>query len=92
MEEFIVYALESQVDKRLYIGFTKNLEIRIKEHNTGRTRSTKGYRPWKLVYSEILNSRKEARKLEKYYKSGSGKEKLRELIRLHSSRDRTRVS
>jgi len=87
MKEFTVYAIESEVDKRLYIGFTKHLETRLKEHNAGRTKSTKGYRPWKLVFSKTFNNRKEARKFEKYYKSGSGKEKLKELIRLHSSRD-----
>ena len=92
MEEFTVYAIESQVDKRLYVGFTKNLKNRIKEHNTGKTRSTKGYRPWKLVFWQNFNNKKKARKQEKYFKSGSGKEKLKELIRLHSSRDRTRVS
>jgi putative endonuclease len=87
MEEFTVYAIESEVDKRLYIGFTKNLEIRLQEHNSGRTKSTKGYRPWKVVFTKTVNNRKEARKIEKYYKSGSGKEKLKELIGLHSSRD-----
>ena len=58
MEEFTVYAIESQVDKRLYVGFTKNLKNRIKEHNTGKTRSTKGYRPWKLVFWQNFNNKK----------------------------------
>ena len=92
MEDFIVYALESEVDGRLYVGMTKNLENRIKEHNSGRTKSTKGYRTWNLVFWQSFNTRQEARKQEKYFKTGSGKEKLKELIRLHSSRDRTRVS
>jgi len=83
MEEFIVYAIESKVDKRIYVGLTKNLENRIKEHNAGRTKSTKGYRPWKLVFWQNFNNRKEARKQEKYFKSGSGKEKLKELIKLN---------
>jgi putative endonuclease len=87
MEEFIVYALESEVDGTIYVGLTKDLNNRVKEHNSGRTKSTKGYRPWNLVFWKSFKTRQEARKQEKYFKTGSGKEKLKELIRLHSSRD-----
>ncbi len=77
---FFVYALQSQMDGRLYVGFTQNLERRLKEHNSGKTRSTKGFRPWKLVYSECLPTRIEARQREKYLKGGSGKEFLKRKI------------
>ena len=89
---YFVYAIESEIDFRIYVGLSKNPDVRIKEHNAGKTKSTKGYRPWKLVYKQECQSRKEARELEKYYKTGSGKEKLKDIIRLHSSMDRTRVS
>ena len=77
MEKFWVYALSSEVDGRIYVGFSSNVEKRLKEHNAGKTKSTKGFRPWKVIYTESVTSRIEARKLEKYYKSGSGKEKLK---------------
>ncbi|MBN1953334.1 MAG: GIY-YIG nuclease family protein [Bacteroidales bacterium] len=52
----------------------------MKEHNSGYTKSTKPYGPWKLIYSEVCESRSEARKREKYWKAGSEKEKLKKLL------------
>jgi putative endonuclease len=68
-----VYILKSQVKERYYIGQTANLDKRLKEHNSGKTRSTKSYSPWKVVYVEELETRSEAVKREleiKSYKSG----------------------
>ncbi|MBD3637774.1 MAG: GIY-YIG nuclease family protein [Crocinitomicaceae bacterium] len=76
---YTVYALKSLVDGRIYVGFTQNLDNRIKEHNAGKTRSTKGYRPWKIIYTELYTSRTQARDREKYLKSGAGKEFLKSL-------------
>jgi len=42
---YTVYAIQSQVDNRIYVGFTENLERRLSEHNNGKTKSSKGYRP-----------------------------------------------
>ena len=89
---YFVYIIESEKDNRLYVGFTDNLKRRIQEHNAGKTRSTKGYLPWKIVFFVEVETRIEARKLEKYYKSGYGKEKIKKDIRSRSSTDRTEVS
>ncbi len=74
---YFVYAIRSLQDGRIYVGFTTNLARRIKEHNSGSTRSTKGYRPWELIYYEEAPDRISARSREKYFKSGIGKEKLK---------------
>ena len=74
-----VYVIQSQVDKRLYVGMSADISRRFKEHNSGFVFSTKGYRPWKLVYIEEIGTREEARVREKYYKSGSGKEYLKSI-------------
>ena len=58
---------------------TSNLENRIKRHNSGYEKTTKPYLPFILIYTEVCESRAEARKREKYWKSGIGKEKLREM-------------
>jgi predicted GIY-YIG superfamily endonuclease len=29
-----------------------NSEARLKEHNAGKNRFTKGHRPWKIIYTE----------------------------------------
>ena len=76
--EYFVYVLQSEIDGRLYKGQTSNSDKRIIEHNTGKKKSTKGFKPWKLVYLEIFDSRSEAVLREKYFKTGSGREFLKE--------------
>jgi putative endonuclease len=57
---------------------TKDIEKRIKQHNSVSQRSTKRYRPLKLIFVEDVNgNRNQARAREKYWKSGIGREKLR---------------
>ena len=74
---FYVYALSSLKHNYIYVGLTQNLDNRIKRHNAGREKTTKFYKPFELIYSEVCNTRVEARVREKYWKSGIGKEKLR---------------
>lgn len=77
---FFVYAIKSEKDGRVYVGMCIEVEVRLKEHNAGKTKSTKGFRPWKLIYTEEAANRVEARKREIYLKSGIGKEFLRSLV------------
>jgi len=79
---FTVYAIRSMIDGRIYVGFTQNVLKRLSKHNLGKTKSTKGYRPWELIYTEEVETREEARNLEKHYKSGFGKEKLKKILAL----------
>jgi putative endonuclease len=74
---YFVYAIRSLVDGRIYVGLTGDVEKRIKQHNDGKTQSTRPYRPWKLIHQESFENRKDARAREKYLKSGSGKEYLK---------------
>jgi len=55
---------------------TNDLKRRIYEHNLGKNKSTRPYRPWTLVYFESFETRVEARSREKYLKSGIGREFL----------------
>ena len=79
---YYVYVLKSEVDGRLYKGMTDNVTKRLKQHNLGQNKSTKGFRPWKLVYQEEFPIRIEARAREKFFKSGGGREFLREKLGL----------
>jgi putative endonuclease len=75
---FFVYVLVSEIKGlRFYVGISENIDRRIAEHNSGKTKSTKGYIPWQLFFFEKHNSRKEARHREKYLKAGSGKELIK---------------
>ena len=77
---FQVYAIKSEKDSRIYVGITADFKRRLKEYNEGKTKSTKGYRPWKLVYFQSVENRCDARELEKKWKSGSGKEFLKSIV------------
>ncbi|MGB1247790.1 MAG: GIY-YIG nuclease family protein, partial [Chitinophagales bacterium] len=75
---YYVYVLKSNNHWRFYVGFTQNIKKRLKEHNNGYTKSTKGYRPWSLFFFEEIPTRIDARKREKYLKSGVGKEYIKQ--------------
>ncbi|EAQ51008.1 MULTISPECIES: GIY-YIG nuclease family protein [Leeuwenhoekiella] len=77
---YFVYVLQSLKDGRLYKGMSEDVEERLIQHNRGENRSTKGFLPWKLVYSKGFTSRLEAREYEKYLKSGVGREFLRRIV------------
>jgi putative endonuclease len=68
-----VYVLESQKDGKFYVGYTKDLQKRLEEHNSGRVPSTKERRPMTLIYWEGCMSQKDATRREKYLKTTWGK-------------------
>ena len=76
---FKVYILKSSNYNRYYIGHSANIEKRLREHNAGKVRSTKAYRPWEIIYFEVKSDKKEAYKREmqiKSFKHGEAFEKL----------------
>lgn len=78
---YYVYVLYSLKSKRLYTGYTDNLRRRIKEHNSGHGSSyTNRNRPYRLVFYEALLAKQDAINQEQFYKSGYGKEVLKEKI------------
>jgi putative endonuclease len=74
---FFVYVLKSQLTGSSYVGHTSDLQKRVVEHNRGKSLSTKGKRPWSLLYSEEYASRSEAVSREKYFKSIKGRLELK---------------
>lgn len=75
------YALMSLKNKRVYIGRTDNLRRRVFEHNSGiGGKYTRDSRPFKLVFYEAFFSKEDAVRQELFYKSGYGKEILKEKI------------
>ena len=64
------------------MGSTNNLGERLKAHNGERNKSTKKYRPWKLVYYEAFVSEQDARNREKGLKHhGKGLQELKKRIK-----------
>ncbi len=78
---YYVYVLLSLKNKRLYTGSTSDLRRRFREHNDGiGGKYTRDNRPYKLVFYEAFLTEKDAIKQEKFYKSGYGREVLKEKI------------
>lgn len=81
---YFVYILESRKDGKHYTGFTDNLDRRLKQHNKGSkaTPSTRNRGPFRLVYYEQVEDRRTARRREKYFKSGVGREFIKNITPL----------
>ena len=70
---YTIYIIKSLIKNRYYISHTADLNKRLKEHNSGKTKSTKAYTPWEIVYTENYGTKSQAVKREfeiKSYKSG----------------------
>jgi putative endonuclease len=76
---FHVYAISSEVRDYIYIGLTSDLNKRISEHNSGKNKTTRPYRPFTLIHSESFSTRDEARTREIQLKTGSGREYLKRI-------------
>jgi len=70
---YVTYILFSSKFHKFYFGSTVDLKNRLILHNSGKVRSTKVYKPWKLVWYGVFTTEKEARDFELYLKTGSGK-------------------
>ena len=67
-----VYILVSIKDKTRYVGVTSDLVKRLKEHNSGETKSNKSRIPYKLIYYCSFHNKIKAYEFERYLKSSSG--------------------
>ena len=75
-----VYVLLSLTDGHFYIGYTTDLDRRLREHTEGRSKSTAPRRPLKLVFSEFYLAEQDARRREKYLKTSAGRRALRLML------------
>ena len=78
---FYTYVLYSEFDHNLYVGFTKDLELRIKQHNNGEVQSTKSRLPLTLIYFESCVERWDAIRREKYLKTHYGRMFLKKRLK-----------
>ena len=78
-----LYILHSENCNRTYTGMSSNIERRLKQHNSNQNHSTKNCNDWIIIHSEECHSRVEARKIEKYYKSTSGRRKIKLILEKH---------
>ena len=77
---YYTYALYSQKYDKIYVGSTSDIEKRLANHNEGKSRYTKSYVPWELIYYEEFVTRSSAMKREKELKTHQGRESIRKKI------------
>ncbi len=68
---YYIYIIQSEKDGQFYKGFSENPALRLKQHNNGETKSTMFFVPWKLVYVELMPTKKDALIREKNLKKAS---------------------
>ena len=78
-----IYVLESKVDDNKYVGYTSNINQRLKEHADGKVLSTKNRRPFKLIYIEGCLNRSDATRREKYLKTTDGRRFLAKRLKTY---------
>ena len=78
---FAVYVLYSPSFKKIYIGYTSDLNERFKSHNEIGTKGwTIKFRPWIICYKEEFATKQEAMHREKELKSAKFREWIWSLI------------
>ena len=77
---YYVYVLISKKDGSTYVGYTNNINRRIKEHNNGFVPSTKNKKPFELIYFEGHKNNKMALNREMYLKTGWGRNYIKKII------------
>ena len=78
-----IYLLESLNREHKYLGSTSNFEIRLEEHNSGVTPSTKGKGPWQIEATWEFETLEQARRIEyriKRMKRKLTKESVEQLV------------
>ncbi len=74
------YVLLSEKDGEFYIGSTGDLRERLQEHNKGHVHSTAYRRPVRLIHYEGCLSADDARRRERYLKTGRGGRYLKQRL------------
>jgi putative endonuclease len=78
---YYVYALYSLKYKKIYIGYTSNLDQRLNSHNNPLNKGYTGkFRPWELLYSESHEDKRSAMKREKQLKTAKGREFIKSIV------------
>ncbi len=79
---YYAYVIQSLKTKEFYKGIAEDINIRINQHINGRSTFSKDKLPLRLIHVEICTDRSEARRMEKFFKSGFGREIIKEIAEL----------
>lgn len=77
---YYAYVIRSLVVPFLYKGHCQDLDKRLRQHNSGMTRSIKKLGPFEIVYFEVFETRAEAIARETYFKTAAGRRFLKSKV------------
>jgi putative endonuclease len=72
--DYYLYIIKSLKTGKIYKGQTNNIDRRLHEHTLDR------YGPFELLFVQICASRSESMSLEKFFKTGQGREIIHSLF------------
>jgi len=75
---YYVYILLNEEKTRTYTGVAEDVNERLAVHNAGRVKSSSPYRPYEIIHTESFETLIEARQKEKFYKSTTGRRRIKE--------------
>lgn len=82
LENYYVYVLFSIKDGKFYVGYSRFLNQRLKQHSRGKVLSTRNRRPLKIIHYEWFVNGNDAKSRERFLKSGFGREQLRASLKI----------
>lgn len=69
-----VYILQSEAHQsEFYTGLCSDVASRLSDHNSGKSKHTSKFRPWKIVFYCWFDDPQKAVAFERYLKTGSGR-------------------
>jgi putative endonuclease len=77
---YFTYILQSETTKGLYIGYTSDIERRLKEHNESTGKYTSGKGKWVILFYKKFDNKTLAISLEHNLKKWKSKKKVLEWI------------
>ena len=77
---YYAHILLNDAKTRTYTGVADDVNKRLTEHNAGGVKSSRPYRPYKIIHAEAFRTLSKARQREKFYKSTTGRRKLGEML------------
>jgi putative endonuclease len=82
--EYFVYIIYSRSRNKYYTGYSHDPASRLEEHNLGATASTRGGRPWVIVFTEKCEDKTAAIKREHIIKKMKSRKYIENLIKIYS--------
>ena len=77
---YYVYILLNEARTKTYTGVTEDISKRLATHNAGRVKSSSPYCPYEVIHTESFATLSGARQKERFYKSTTGRKKLKEML------------